>query len=280
MAAGFHCSLFVDIACLLLSCGLGVAVGHGGDENGIYFDAAPMAAMAGVQVRSVAAAVHHSLALAWDGRVYSWGEDWIGELGHGDKLTRPSPTLVEGLESLRGIAAGACHSLAATQSGEVSNWGETFLNETEDCLRPIIVEGFNGVRMRRVSAGVDTSFAISEAGKLFSWGSSEYWLLGHGGSDYQPSPERVMTLRGIRMRDVSVGRYHVVALAEDGVVYAWGKNNHRATLGSPNVVCMRLPKPVEALRDVRVGSIAAAGRCSYAVADTGELWAWGLNGEG
>jgi alpha-tubulin suppressor-like RCC1 family protein len=38
-----------------------------------------------------------------------------------------------------------------------------------------------------------------------------------------------------------------------------------------------LPKPVEALRGVRVGSIAAAAFRSYAVADTGELWAWGVD---
>jgi alpha-tubulin suppressor-like RCC1 family protein len=38
-----------------------------------------------------------------------------------------------------------------------------------------------------------------------------------------------------------------------------------------------LPKPVKALRGVRVGSIAAACFRSYAVADTGELWAWGAD---
>jgi alpha-tubulin suppressor-like RCC1 family protein len=41
-----------------------------------------------------------------------------------------------------------------------------------------------------------------------------------------------------------------------------------------------LLKPVEALLGVRVGSIAAADLRSYAVADTGELWAWGCDGEG
>jgi hypothetical protein len=39
-----------------------------------------------------------------------------------------------------------------------------------------------------------------------------------------------------------------------------------------------LPRPVEALRGVRVCIIAADGRRNYAVADTGELWAWGCDG--
>jgi alpha-tubulin suppressor-like RCC1 family protein len=72
---------------------------------------------------------------------------------------------------------------------------------------------------------------------------------------------------------------HALALAEDGLVYSWGQNHHRALLGNPDVERELLPKPVEALRGVRVGSIAAAGLRSYAVAaDTGELWAWGADG--
>jgi hypothetical protein len=43
-------------------------------------------------------------------------------------------------------------------------------------------------------------------------------------------------------------------------VYAWGENEERAFLGNPHVARELLPKPVEALRGVRVGSIAAAKR--------------------
>jgi alpha-tubulin suppressor-like RCC1 family protein len=80
---------------------------------------------------------------------------------------------------------------------------------------------------------------------------------------------------------VSAGPTHALALAEDGLVYAWGENaprmhpDRRALLGNAEVDYEVTPTPVEALRGVRVGSIAAAGLRSYAVADTGELWAWG-----
>jgi alpha-tubulin suppressor-like RCC1 family protein len=49
-------------------------------------------------------------------------------------------------------------------------------------------------------------------------------------------------------------------------------------LGNPRVERELLPKPVEALRGVRVGSMTAALWRSYAVADTGEVWAWVLGG--
>jgi alpha-tubulin suppressor-like RCC1 family protein len=106
--------------------------------------------MAGVHMRSVAAGVLHSLALGWDGRVHSWGFDSDGELGHGDLQVRRSPALVQGLEGARDVAASYNHSLAVTQSGAVFQWGKSFRPGAKHSPRPTIVEGFAGVRVRRV----------------------------------------------------------------------------------------------------------------------------------
>jgi hypothetical protein len=89
------------------------------------------------------------------------------------------------------------------------------------------------------------------------------------------SPKRVEALRDVGMSSVAVGVLHALALAEDGLMYAWGENLHDALLGNPHVDMDLLPKPVEALRGVRVGGVVAGGRHNYAVADTGEVWAWG-----
>jgi alpha-tubulin suppressor-like RCC1 family protein len=123
---------------------------------------------------------------------------------------------------------------------------------------------------------VTLAFAIGEARQLFSWGGGDYGCLGHGDTQDQPMPKRVEALRGVRVSSVSAGLWHVMALAEDGLVYAWGMNEGRVLLGNPGVEREMLPKPIEALRGVRVGSIAAAAFGSYAVADTGEVWAWEL----
>jgi E3 ubiquitin-protein ligase HERC2 len=134
--------------------------------------------------------------------------------------------------------------------------------------------------VRSVCAGERTAFTISEAGQLFLWGSGEHGLLGHGDKLNQPSPKRVEALRGNWVSSVSVEELHAMALTIDGLVCAWGRNQRRAFLANPNVEEELLPKPVEALRGVRVGSIAASCERSYAVANTGEVRAWGLNGCG
>jgi alpha-tubulin suppressor-like RCC1 family protein len=70
---------------------------------------------------------------------------------------------------------------------------------------------------------------------------------------------------------VSVGLYHALALTEDVLVYAWGEYEDGALLIDPNVENELTSNPVEALRGVRVGSVAAGSYCRYAVTDTGEL---------
>jgi hypothetical protein len=162
VAAWSKHSLFVEAAGRLFSCGKDAAVGHG-DAGASYTLPTLVAAMAGVRVRSVAAGHHHSLALSWDGRVYSWGKNDHGELGHGDTVFRPSPVLVEGLEGVCSIAAAVDHSYAVTQSGDVFHWGTVPWRDNEEewqdeeseewdnmhvSLEPTIVEGFGGVRVR------------------------------------------------------------------------------------------------------------------------------------
>jgi alpha-tubulin suppressor-like RCC1 family protein len=198
IAIGVEHSLFADASGRLLACGRGAAVGHGDEE--FYFDPTPVAAMVAVRVRSVAAGSRHSLALGWDGRVYSWGDNYDGQLGHGNKDARPSPALVEELEGACGIAAYSYHCLAVTQSGGVFSCGESLQRGAQDKLWPAIVEGFGGVRVRRVRAGEDRASDIGQDGELFSWDRGTNGLLGHGDAQDQPSPKRVEALRSGEQR--------------------------------------------------------------------------------
>jgi hypothetical protein len=214
-ARGEH-TLVVDAAGRLLASGDGVLVGHGDRRvNCSLFK--PLVAMAEIWVRSVAAGMFHSIALGWDGLVYSWGLNFDGQLGH-KGCGRPSPALVEGIESVRSIEATYHHSVAVTQSGAVVAWGAPFRPGARLPFGPIIVEGFGGVRVRRVCCEYDGAFPIGEDGEVFSWGRDGVGRLGHGAAQDQLSPKRVKALRGLRVSSVAVGAQHALALTEDGLV--------------------------------------------------------------
>jgi alpha-tubulin suppressor-like RCC1 family protein len=161
--------------------------------------------------------------------------------------------LVEGLEDVRGVAADAHGTYAVTQSGAVLAWGaasQAFLS-----LRPTLLEGLDGVRVRQVCAEGSTKFAIGEAGEIFSWGIGPRGFLSHGDTENLRSPKRVEAMRGVRVSSISVGAYQALALSEDGLVYAWGGRMFTYPLGHVDVEGELRPKPMEVLRCVRVGSI-------------------------
>jgi alpha-tubulin suppressor-like RCC1 family protein len=55
----------------------------------------------------------HSAALASDGTVWTWGDNFAGQLGDGMILTqRPTPAQVAGLTHVRHITAGFDNTLA------------------------------------------------------------------------------------------------------------------------------------------------------------------------
>ncbi len=75
----------------------------------------------------VSAGELHSAVVTSDGDVYTWGDGFCGQLGHGDKRPRPLPKQVTsgGLEyeSVESVSCGSRHTLAVTDEGECWSWG-------------------------------------------------------------------------------------------------------------------------------------------------------------
>ena len=82
--------------------------------------------LASAFVVAVSAGGDHSLALAADGAVWSWGWGDFGNLGHGDEQNQLLPKKLEALASRRVVAvsAAAVHSLALTAPTALSLLGE------------------------------------------------------------------------------------------------------------------------------------------------------------
>ena len=86
----------------------------------------------------------HSVIITTDGKAMTWGRNDKGQLGHGDLVTRPAPTVVKGLEHLN-IVSAACgkgHTLFLTDKGDVYACGENKMgqlgigNQTATVMNP------------------------------------------------------------------------------------------------------------------------------------------------
>ncbi len=84
-------------------------------------------ALGGIRCTNVSAGELHSAATTADGDVYTWGDGFCGQLGHGDKSPQPAPIQVTkgdiDDEVVSQISCGARHTIAVTEDGEVFTWG-------------------------------------------------------------------------------------------------------------------------------------------------------------
>jgi alpha-tubulin suppressor-like RCC1 family protein len=115
---------------------------------------------------------------------------------------------------------------------------------------------------------------------MFSFGDSTDRCLGHEDDELQILPKEIEALRDMDVASVSATHVHVLAVTYGGEVYSWGSSKRHAALGrgppaQGDTAHGKLPRRIEALRGVRVRSVAAGYKHSCAVTHAGELYTWG-----
>lgn len=89
------------------------------------------------------------------------------------------------------------------------------------------VEGLDGIRVVQVAAGDSISAALSSEGHIYSWGTfrDSKGVLGHSPRAeglLQERPTKLQALAGFRVVQIAAGSNHLMAVTEDGELYAWG----------------------------------------------------------
>lgn len=82
-----------------------------------------------------------------------------------------------------------------------------------------------------ITAGRGTSFVLTKAGYVYSWGNNRFGMLGLQHFDATLQPQRIAgpLMRRV-VRHVAAGGFHVICRTDDDEIYAWGRNN-RGQLG-------------------------------------------------
>ena len=79
---------------------------------------------------------------------------------------------------------------------------------------------------------------------------------------------------------VSVGEKHSLGIQSDGTLWAWGFNGDSGILGIGNVAIFDMPNPVQISTATDWKEISAGIAYSFALKQSGTLWAWGNNNYG
>ena len=130
-----------------------------------------------------------------------------------------------------------------------------------------------------IDIGNDFVVALASNGTAWSWGQNDAGQLGIGSMSGENHPTPTKVNATVRFQSLSVGDSHVLALASDGSVWAWGANG-LGQLGDEGTADQPTPVAVHGLSNRTVRQVAAGGNTSYALTSDGAVYAWGANTAG
>lgn len=250
-------------------------------------------------VASIGFNQNNSLAITDDGSVWTWGANSSGQLGMGntgdlqtsatDVGPRNPPRKVPGITNAVMGVYGFDHAVILKSDGTVVSFGLNSVGQLGNgtggtgtySANPVTVTGLPN-DIIQVIAGAEHSAALTKSGDVYVWGRDQYGNLGDGvlgtATEVNFTPKKVSSLSGIV--HIANGRDHILALKNDGTVYAWGlaASGQLGIGGSGSPTPVPTPTLVSGLYNVV--SVWANGTQSFAILSDGTVKGWGANSSG
>ncbi|XP_019619950.1 PREDICTED: probable E3 ubiquitin-protein ligase HERC4 isoform X1 [Branchiostoma belcheri] len=208
--------------------------------------------LSSLQIVQVACGGKHSLALANDGRIFSWGNNSHGQLGIGSTQNQSKPqelTTVTGIPFCQ-IVAGGAHSFVLSKSGAVfgfgrNTFGQLGLGDTKDRQYPTHVKSLRSLKVAHIACGEEHTAVLTLDGGVLTFGAGSYGQLGHNSNNHEALPRKVFELMGLEVTQLACGRMHTMAYVESsGRIYSFGLGGN-GQLGSSGTTNCNSPTTVE-----------------------------------
>ena len=142
----------------------------------------------------------------------------------------------------------------------------------------------SAIRFVDAQTNFQGGIALDAAGKVWSWGSNAYGQLGFASvtTAFAGGMKRIpfFVANNINIIQITGGYHTNFALADDGVLYGWGRglegqmgNGTSASTNLTPVIVSTLPNGIN-IKKVAAGS--GISSCVYALTDDGRVFAWGF----
>ncbi|XP_014215438.1 secretion-regulating guanine nucleotide exchange factor [Copidosoma floridanum] len=221
-------------------------------------------------------------------RLFSWGANSHGQLGHGDvneQVVTPKEVDLSfaniEISKIKKIVGGAGHSIILDEYGGIFSCGWNGRGQSgcteQKSLRFKRLESFGGQKIVDVACGWDSSMALTDQGELFAWGSNFHGQLGLPRVKSTSTPTRVEL--EVPIEKMSIGLRHSAIVTRDSKVLVSGA----ATKGQLGVdldgarTCDRFIEVPE-LHDI--SGVSCGQHHTIVTTRNGEIFSWGDNKHG
>jgi alpha-tubulin suppressor-like RCC1 family protein len=237
---------------------------------------------------AVATGDNYGVGLTSQGEVWTFGNNFYGQLGRAANLStnvpNPVSTRIDGFNHVTAVSAGHFHTLALRSDGTVWGFGTNISGVLGSAIdvgavstTPVQIPGLSNVIA--IAAGFTHSLVLRADGKVLAFGANQYGEVGKpANSDANPTPTVVGGLSGVTA--IAAGAFFSLALRGDGTVWGFGLNS-LGQLGTTTNSGTSTPNPTPLQADVLSGIIAISGHGFHGLAlkggGTGTVFAWGKN---
>lgn len=255
----------------------------------------------GGTVTQIAAGELSTCALLDTGAVRCWGDNGVGQLGHGNMTAigdDETPATAGDLDlgdTATQITVGSVHACALLSSGNVRCWGGGVAgklgyaniasigdNETPASAGDVAV----GEPVKQITAGALHTCALLRSGRVRCWGAGTDGRLGYAnivsiGDNEVPATAGDVNLGGTATQ-IAAGGKHTCAVLTSGGVTCWG-SAQQGRLGYANLLDIGDDEPPSAAGQVAVGGIAtqvATGFAHTCAIVSGLVRCWGAAAHG
>ncbi len=241
-----------------------------------------------------------TMALKDDGTVWTWGDNYSGQLGIGHRYgySDLARQVVNSdgapLEGIITISMGWNHALALDRDGRVWAWGENGtgqlgLGDIEDRSSAVPVSALSAEQIISISAsGGLHSTALTADGRVYVWGHGGFGQLGLGEPSCEhpydhrypcpyPLPVQVQVLSNIV--SVENGAWFTLAIDSTGHVWGWGNSaagqtGDGVTRSAGNYSVLT---PVQSPYLENIVAVSAGRHYALAIDRDGKAYSWGRN---
>ncbi|TAL16737.1 hypothetical protein EPN96_08080 [bacterium] len=215
-----------------------------------------------------------SAGIRSDKSLWTWGDNYSGQLGVGDKAKRYSPVQAGAGLSWKKVSVGGDRMSAVTEDGQLWSWGgngnsQLVPDSTQDQLLPVRIGADSD--WVDTASGVAHTLALKSDGTLWAWGVNYYGQLGDGSSTMRSAPVQVGADK--TWRAVYAYGQHSYAIASDNTLWGWGYNWYGTYLGDGTIQTRYLPVQIGGASDWQ--SLSVNTDRVIGVKTSGTLWGWG-----
>ncbi|XP_060933111.1 probable E3 ubiquitin-protein ligase HERC4 isoform X2 [Limanda limanda] len=186
------------------------------------------------------------------------------------RRVRGKQKFVECKERIRAVSVTDDVVSLLTDSGSL-----LCVDTTRPPFTPRPVKELCNIPVCQVACGSQHSVALTNDGRVFTWGQDSRGQLGLGqGKPFAISPQQLRPLSSIPLVHVAAGGEQSFALSVSGGVFGWGRND-RGQLGLGDTTDRRTPAPVKGLNMKGTVHISCGKDHTAALTKDGSVFTFG-----